>query len=110
MEEGNILYFLRKPFEDLHDEIENKSKLLKDLSKWKREENTLEMQLHLTGLKLKYYLAKPLVLCITCFASIWGGSVFIALNGLNKELIPLLIISCVASAFIQTLIYVKANI
>lgn len=110
MQEGQILHFLRKPFLNLYDEIDNKQKLLNDLSKWRRPIHMIELQNHLTWLKIKYYIAKPLVLCITCFSSIWGGSVFVALNGLNENLLPFLVISCVSSAFIQTLIYVKANI
>lgn len=110
MSEGNLLYFLRKPFENLYDEIENKKKIYEDLKPWRRSHELIELESQITGLKLKYYIAKPLVLCITCFASIWGGSVFVALNGLNENLLPYLIISCVSSAYIQTAIYVKVNI
>lgn len=113
MSEGNLLYFLRKPFEGLHELIEDKELMLKSLKGLKCSGGiitVMKLENEITGLKLKYYLAKPLVLCITCFASIWGGSVFIALNGLNENLIPYLIISCVSTAFINTAIYVKINI
>lgn len=110
MSEGNILYFLRKPFENLYEELENKEKIYNDLAKWRKSHELIELNHQIIGLKLKYYLAKPLVLCITCFASLWGGSVFVALNGLNESLLPYLIISCISSAYIQTAIYVKINI
>jgi hypothetical protein len=109
MEEGQLLYFLRKPFEGLAVEIEGKEKIYEDLKPWRKSHELIELQHQITGLKIKYYLSKPLVLCITCFASIWGGSVFVALNGLNENLLPYLIIACVSSAFIQTVIYVKTN-
>lgn len=110
MSEGNLLYFLRKPFEGLQDELDVKSELIRHLRKTHKSRELIELQNRIIGLKLKYYLAKPLVLCITCFASIWGGSVFVALNGLNESLLPYLIISCISSAYIQTAIYVKINI
>jgi hypothetical protein len=110
MSEGNILYFLRKPFENLYDEIENKQKIYIDLKPWRRSHELIELSHQINALKLKYYLAKPLVLCITCFASLWGGGVFVSLNGLNENLLPYLVISCISSAYIQTAIYVKINI
>lgn len=110
MEEGQLLHFLRKPFEGLQEEIEMKSELIRHMQKYHKDRELIELQHKITGLKLKYYLSKPLVLCITCFASVWGGSVFVALNGLNENLLPYLIIACLTSAYIQTAIYVKVNI
>ena len=94
MEEGMIFYWMRKPFENLYDMIENFTALGKPTLK----------------LKIKYYMAKPLVLCITCFASVWGASVFITLNGLSKDLLPYLILTSFISSYIQTAIYAKVNI
>lgn len=110
MSEGNLLYFLRKPFEELKESIDVKTELYNSLKKNHKGYELLELESAITWLKIKYYVSKPLVLCITCFASVWGGSVFVALNGLTIELLPYLIISCVSSAFIQTFIYVKADI
>ncbi len=107
MEEGQLLNFLRKPFEAMHDEIETKEELLKWMT---CSSDILNGKLRILKLKIKYYLAKPFVLCITCFASVWGGSVFITLNGIDEALLSFLIISCVSSAFIQTFIYAKTNI
>lgn len=110
MSEGNLLYFLRKPFEGLKESLDVKTELYNSLKKNHKGYELLELESAITWLKIKLYVSKPLVLCITCFASVWGGSVFVALNGLTVELLPYLIVSCVSSAFIQTLIYVKADI
>ena len=94
LEEGNIFYSFRRPFENLFTEIENKK----------------NFDYPIFWLQVKYYIAKPIVLCITCFASVWGCSVFVALNGITDALLPYLIISCISASYIQTVIYVKTNI
>jgi hypothetical protein len=106
---GNLLYLLRKPF----DLLEQEKDILKDkLELALKFEKPLVDDLKKTLLKHKLilYLAKPFFTCITCFASVWGASVFISLNGFNESLLPYLIIACVSSAYIQTAIYVKVSI
>lgn len=98
-DEGNIGYFIRKPFEGLYDELE-----------MKREHfiNFHPNSMQVVGYYLKRLLlliVTPLILCITCMASIWGITVFVALNGITRELAPYLIINCFSASFIQTLIW-----
>lgn len=101
-DEGQILYFIRKPFEDINSEYDKEKielayrfdKSLVPSLKWKALKH-----------KLMETFGKPFVLCITCFASIWGVTVFVALNGLNKDLIVPLILNCVSASFIQTAIW-----
>lgn len=52
---------------------------------------------------------KPIVLCVTCFASTWGTLAFICLHGLNTSLIPYWILCLVATAFVNTFIKNKLN-
>lgn len=80
MSEGQILYFLRRPFE-----FEDKRA---KFPKWLLFINT------------------PFVVCVVCFSSVWGGAVFIGLHGLLP--IPL-IICCTSTAFILKLINDKVD-
>lgn len=68
LSDGMILHFIRKPFEG------------------KKGPGKYD------------YLLKPVILCVVCFASVWGASVFITLNGWDK--MPELIICCISSTFI----------
>lgn len=77
LSDGMILHFIRKPFE-------NKKRLTSFAS----------------------FVLKPFILCVVCFSSVWGGSVFIALHGFLP--IPL-IISCVSTAFIIRVINDKMD-
>ena len=103
-DEGQLLHFIRKPFDDNYNALEQ---INERLEHFKRYDKTLVAGLKWTLLKHKLinYIGKPFVLCITCFASIWGVTVFVALNGLTIDLIPTLIITCVSASFIQTFIY-----
>ena len=67
MSDGQILHFIRKPYENRK--------------------------------RPPVYL-KPLILCVICFSSVWGGSVFIALHGITLADAPYLIIACVSSSFV----------
>ena len=88
-QDGQLLYFLRKPFVDLDVMIENFEALR--LNKWK-----------IYLLKIKYQLGKPLIGCITCMASVWGAVIFLSLN--DFDLVKL-IINCISASFIQTFIW-----
>lgn len=107
LSEGNLLWFLRKPFVGLDDKAENQHSLLIGVTD---KDRISEIEAKIFILMLKHYLAKPFVTCITCFASVWGATVFISLNGISVELLPYLIISCFASAYLQTAIYVKTSV
>ena len=73
LSDGQILYFIRKPFENKkHPSI----------------------------------LLKPIILCVVCFSSVWGGAVFVALHGFLP--IPL-VISCVSTAFILKIVNDKMD-
>lgn len=97
---GNLLYFLRKPFENMHDNLEMQEELYLTF-----KNPTVKKRIKI--LKVKLYLAKPFVLCITCFGSLWGTVVYTSLNGIDLQHIPHLIINCVAASFIQTYIWIK---
>lgn len=103
-DEGQLLNFIKKPFEYSLKQIEHLENLIELRSKF---EKTLVSKLksELLRHKLIVQIGKPIVLCITCFASVWGVSVFIALNGLDESLAIPLILNSVASAFIQTFIW-----
>ena len=97
-DEGQILNFLRKTFDKAWDNIdfyENKIQVL-DCTHYKR---LLKLN------KFIAYIGKPLVTCITCLSSVWGVSVFVALNGINGSLILPIIFNSIAAAFIQTFIW-----
>jgi hypothetical protein len=96
---GYLFYSIRKPFELIDEEIEAKESIQKLMPYNKYVNN------YITLLKFKRFIATPLVLCITCFASIWGASVYIALNGIGITQLPELIILCVSTSFIQTAIW-----
>lgn len=104
-DEGQILYFIRKPFDDAFtdkDYTEERLKLAHQINN-----KPLADALNKTLLKHKLIITigKPFVLCITCFASIWGVSVFVALNGLDEHLIIPLVLNCFCAAFLNTFIW-----
>ena len=103
-DEGQLLHFIRKPFDDNYNFYET---ILQRIEHFERYDKSLVPSLKKTILKHKLinYIGKPFILCITCFASIWGVTVFVALNGLTVDLIPTLIITCISASFIQTFIW-----
>lgn len=100
-EQRQLLYFLRKPFENLSQLIKDKE----DLLKWTDNTSHLKMYDEIEVLKIKYYITKPLIMCITCLASVWGVTWFIILNGASVELIKYMVLNCFIAAFIQTFIW-----
>ena len=100
-DEGMIFYFLRRPFEGLHEEIVNKQTILLDMDLILSKEDKKHSIRNIRKLKFIFYIMKPFVLCITCMASVWGIPLYIYINGIGIELIP-----CIISAsFIQTFIW-----
>ena len=102
-QQGMIFYFLRRPFEGLFDEITNKEAILKSVQgKRILEGNEFKLaKSYLRNLKVSYYIVKPIVLCITCMASVWGIPIYLYLNGFNAMLFPAII----SASFIQTFIW-----
>lgn len=47
-------------------------------------------------------LLMPVCGCVTCFASVWGSAIFIALNGISVALLPDMVVVCVSVAFLNT--------
>lgn len=115
--EGNLLYFIRKPFNVIWDAVEpmeNKKDLLecnisnKFINAKEKHNALLEIgQLHKAIIwhKLVNFFAKPFIHCVTCYASIWGATVFILLNGFEMYNIKYIIINSIAVAFVNTFIY-----
>lgn len=97
--EGYVLDFISKPFRKSQSRVEYLTELkgLKSLA----DVSNRSLLKH----KLIVAIGKPFVLCITCFASIWGVSVFVALNGFNESLITPILLNSFAAAFIQTFIW-----
>lgn len=98
MQKHNVLYFLRKPFVNIFYEIENKKNLLKMFPM----SNSIKKEIFL--LETKYFILKPLILCVTCMPSFWGSAIFILMNGIAFKLIPYLILNSFAAVFINTFI------
>jgi len=115
--EGNLLYFIRKPFNVIYDStepLENRISLLyMNLQLLKvscfEKDNTLKeignLKRALMFHKIINFFAKPVIHCITCYGSVWGATVFIALNGFAINNIHYIIINSVAVAFVNTFIY-----
>ena len=98
-DENQLLYFLRKPFENLGDEIENQKFMYLD---YKTKRNLRK----LIWLQVWYYITKPTLICITCMASVWGAVLFIYFNGISPDLIGYLIFNCISASFLNTFVWV----
>lgn len=105
-DEGQLLNFLRKPFDDAitnAEVYEERRRVLLQFNTDKELIDVLEQRIFFA--KLIYYIGKPFILCITCMASVWGFVVFVSLNGFNETQITRLIINCISASFIQTFIW-----
>ena len=107
LSDGQIFHFIRSPFEF------EQSKMMNFLKNRLRRrvlittENAFEHKKKYEKLSNKIsIILKPLLLCVICFSSVWGGLVFVVLNGLQ----PIeLIICCISSAFIIKVINDKID-
>lgn len=97
--EHNVFHFIRKPFINLYDNVQNLKELYKTFEPNRYQRDALLVQ------RIGLFILTPLILCITCMASIWGIAVFVTLNGLTSSAVPYLIINCLAASFIQTFIW-----
>lgn len=92
-QEGYALYFLRKPFDLAYEKYDQLQQLRH--KGWR---------LYLYA--FIYYASKPLILCITCMASIWGAFWFLlSFQFLSLNMLPYLFLNSFAASFIQTFIW-----
>ena len=103
-QEGQILHFLRKPFDNNSSNLEV---INERLNHFKLFDKSLVGSVKWIVIKRKLIqiIGKPFIHCITCMASIWGLIMFITLNGLHFNLIPAMIINSISASFIQTFIW-----
>lgn len=105
-DEGQVFYFLRKPFDEILDKIEknkNRIEAIRSYNPVSKELDFLIKQNWING--IIYKCGKPLVTCITCTASFWGIFVFYDLNSLHFETLRFILFNCVSASFIQTFIW-----
>lgn len=104
-DKGQLLYFLRKPFDDMKDEIEvNENKI--EIHKFAKQIKEMEMCELMNKMNRQLlYLFKPILLCVTCLASVWGVTWFILLNGISIDLIKFMVLNSFIAAFINTFIW-----
>lgn len=108
LSDGQIFHFIRYPFEHEKDsKINNyyRSKLRQYVLSSDKDVYAMRKGYIEKSRKLSLIL-KPFILCVVCFSSVWGGSVFVAMHGLLP--IPL-IICCVCSAFVIKVINDKVD-
>lgn len=104
LSEGQILHFIRRPFE--YDDVTKIMNIFtfKYHVRYEGGSDAAEkMQNYRKKSRIIGWILKPFILCVICFSSVWGGAVFICLHGISLLLLPQLIITCVSTAF---LIYV----
>jgi hypothetical protein len=88
--EGQLLYFIRKYFEDIESDIEHKEDIGLKCNLW---------------IRLLNFIGRPFVICITCMASIWGITIYLLLT--KDFTVVAMVLNCFAASFIQTFIYKK---
>lgn len=84
LSEGMILHFIRKPFEIGKYGMLNIFKNKCNAEKYIRIGNNIN------------FILKPILICVICFSSFWGGLVFLFLNGFKWEIL----ICCISTAFV----------
>lgn len=112
-DEDQLLYFLRKPFENLSVEIDNQRFIYTDMinAPSPNHQEIQKQYYKIVLLQIKLLIVKPLILCITCMASVWGAivfyfcSIFHFNNIISFHLLPYLTFNCIAASFIQTFIW-----
>lgn len=104
-DDGNLLYFIRKPWENLHDEIGKKKHLANIAHLAQNWDEWAKNKSDVFWLKVKLFFLKPTVLCISCMASYWGCVLFIGQNGFSLPLLKYIVIICISASFIQTFIW-----
>ena len=109
LSDGMILHFLREPFE-----YDGESKVMNFLKR-KIQRRALRGENGLQVVRRDYtkisnkisFLLKPILLCVICFSSFWGSTVFVVVNGFQiKELI----ICCIGATFIIKFVNDKVDL
>lgn len=90
-EDGMLLYFLHKPFENLHIDVKNNAK--------KFGKNSRKYKLSY----FKWYVMKPIILCVTCFASVWGSLIWVSIYGFHFPI--QWVITIVSASYLNTLLW-----
>lgn len=98
--EGQLLHFLREPFEYSEgSKMINFLKRIVQKAALRGETNLIQKKKYYEKLsnRITWFL-KPFLLCVICFASAWGVTLFITFNGLAywREMI----VACVSAAFL----------
>lgn len=105
---GQILHFIREPFEyDGKSEVMNFLKRRLQKKALKGVEGLQQIRRDYVKLSNRInWILKPFVICVICFSSAWGATIFLTLNGFYwRELI----ICCICSAFIIKIINDKVD-
>lgn len=112
--EGMLLYYLRMPFDSLPEEIEESERTITNMIHVGVEEKRIfKAQDLLLWMKIKQYIGKPFIMCITCMASLWGVITWISFNGFYVEHLDYMLICILSASFIQTFLwtlYAKINL
>lgn len=120
-DKGMLLYFLRRPIDEAIERIQEDARIqmagarIKAEDAWRKKwycdkplidihnEIMVNVEFERKRKLKKFFIFKPFLTCVTCFASFWGTSVIIALVGIpTVKDIPIVFISCVCIAFLST--------
>lgn len=130
-DEERIFYFLRKPYDMIEEKAEKwltaKLKCLDECFKKAIMEEGSDIDIlkehiellvkaerqSIRSIKIKQELLKPIIGCVTCFASFWGTILFWSLNLLilpySHELLAVWPIVCIGSAFFNQYLWIKIS-
>jgi len=105
-DEGQVLHFLRKPFDNAFSDAEVLEERQKLLQQCNGDPYLIkQLSYSIAANRLLFYIGKPVVTCITCYGSVWGFAVFSLMNSITADNVPYLIINCFSAAFLNTLIW-----
>ena len=107
LSDGQIFHFIRKPFEydpdsklmNIYRERLRKRVLISTNDAYKLRKHYEKLSNRMS------YILKPFILCVICFSSFWGASVFIALHWVRWEII----LCCISTAFILKVLNDKVD-
>lgn len=96
-DEGQLLYSIRKLFEDIESDydyhLEREKNFGEKINNYKKFTS-----------KLLMFVGKPFVICITCMSSFWGCLIYWYMT--TEFIIINMGINCICASFIQTFIWV----
>lgn len=105
--DGQILHFIRRPFEFEDSKMMNflKDRLRNKVLSGLENPHATKKKYEKLSNRIAWCL-KPFVICVICFSSAWGSTVFLYINGFY---LPEMVISCISSAFILKIINDKVD-